>query len=457
MWNATLFASVLLSLAIPPELSSFDFVVQAEFDGVAKGGNLQFVYDTYSMKYYSASVDTIPGQSGEAIAQALMESFKVSSGGGAFIKAVCEGASIYMPAFPCFLVGTETGFKTLSPPRFATISYLDDDSVAVCWVPYPIKDTQVMIGGAVGGVVPASNGKEVFRKVSQQLRHDPRRLNYPGPLELPDPRDMAFVVLTELRAEITRPNEFRMRTESQMQSRTTRIHVSGRRQEDLDNVPFYGDVMPNWVAWSPAGFEEGTLRLYQGEKAEVIEPARSMAFASSPDTKFTCQMFEIPKRTVTEAAATEAATVDGGVYRRYLGLIPGHKYRVFGRFNTFESDPAAGDWRLSFHSCADPPGQGLTVAQLSGKEPLPSGATLPDGACIASFGTKGQTTNGKWVQVSTGTRGASADIEIPEGSTSLSAWVRVTGKIPTRFGMDWSALEDVTPPAQPSPSASTPP
>lgn len=443
MWNTVLLTAVALSLGTPPELGDERFIVQAEFDGVAKGGILQFVYDTYGNKYYATKIATVPGQSGESVAQALMEAFKISSGGGAFVKAVRDGSSIYMPAVPCFLVGTETGFKTPLAPQFATIHYAEvDDSVTVCWMPDSRGDREVRAFGAVGEVFAASSGEGVIKNISQQRRYESRQTNHHSYLQYPDPNDMVFLVIMSTKARFTPPDGFPTLTESRMRSRTTRIHVSGRRQEDLDNLPFYGNVMPNWVAWSSTGFEESTLRLYQGEKAEVSEPERSMAFASSPDAKFTCQMFEIPKDT-----AVETVGVEGGIYRRYLGLIPGHKYRVFARFNTFESDSSAENWGLSFHACADPPGQGLTTGQLSGKEPLPSGATIPDGACIASFGTKGQTTAGKWMQVSTGTPGACADIEIPEGSTSLSAWVRVTGNIPTRFGMDWSALEDVTTPA----------
>jgi hypothetical protein len=219
-----------------------------------------------------------------------------------------------------------------------------------------------------------------------------------------------------------------------LDSRYTRIHVSGSKQEDLDNLPFYGNVGPNWEAWCAAGFQEGQPVLCQGEKSEVPEKERKRAFASSPDTKFYCQMFEIK----------DGVAAEGGIYRRYLGLLPGHTYRVFARFNTFESKGDEGDWSLSFYACADPAGQGLTVAQLAGRDALPNGTTGNEAGRVAFFNNGGETTQGSWLQVCTGTPSC-ADITIPEGSTSLSAWVRVKGSTASRFGMDWSALEDVTP------------
>jgi len=421
-----------LPSSVPPEVLG-DMINKVEMTGTARGGCLKLVCEPATGKYKTCEVETFAGQTGDQVAEALQKVLESTPG---VQNPVRKENKVYLPwGWGYYLAGSETGFKLIQAPQFVTFTIVDDHHARVNWLPEDNPGIIVVFQSAIlFEPAPLTVGESLAGKTWFANEESESSVLNEGELKV--------------RSRLNYEHFFPPPMIFDLSSRPTRIYVSGRRQEDLDNVPFYGSVMPNWVAWSPVGFEEGALRLYQGEKAEVPEPDRFLISASSPDTKFTCQMFEIPKDTTAETVGVEpAVVVDGGVYRRYLGLIPGHTYRVFGRFNTFESDPAAGDWRLSFHGCADPPGQGLTVAQLSGKEPLPSGATLPDGVRIASFGTKGQTTNGKWMQVSTGSPGACADIEIPEGSTSLSAWVRITGTTPNRFGMDWSALEDVTPPA----------
>jgi hypothetical protein len=404
---------------------NFDMWCRIDLVGEAKGGVLSLVCEQSGMEYEICSIKTTPSQSGAEVAKLLVEALHASPVPD-FKIVVCDGAKIYLTFDPYYFTGSETGFAVPTPLRFITVNYLPKvDQLTFNWIPDE-QEAYVVTGGSGGDVVPARAGVATFDKFASRAHVDMRT----GASVIPNPQDLAFLI-----AKVRSP--FIPTTD--LAPRFVRIHVCGTRQEDLDNVPFYGNVGPNWEAWCPAGFQEGDLRLYQGEKSEVPEKDRSLAFASSPDAKFYCQMFEI----------RNGVPAEGGIYRRYLGLIPGHSYRAYARFNTFEAKAEAGDWSISFHACADPPGQGLAVGQLAGRDALPNGATGPDAARIVIFKNGGETTEGKWVKVATGMQGgqpSGSDITIPEGSTSLSAWVRVKGSTSSRLGMDWSALEDVTPP-----------
>jgi len=402
----------------------FDMFISQDFAGIARGGDLALVEDHCGSKCGICLIKTDPGSSAAEVVKRLVEACH-SSPNRSLRLAAFEGTVIYLPPGGYYITGSETGFAVLPPARFVTANYLPkDDRITVDWVAGERRDEYLTINGSVFIQSGEHTGTASLEGVCTRKRHDTRTETDVAP----NPSDLAVCVLKKKWAPGL-PLTFR--------ARTARVHVSGTLQEDLDNVPFYGNVGPNWEPWCQAGFQEGDLRLYQGEKSEVPEKKRKLAFASSPETKFYCQMFEIKKDVPAE----------GGIYRRYLGLIPGHKYRVYARFNTFEASAETGDWSLSFHACADPPGQGLTVNQMAGRDGLPNGATGPEASRIAVFQNGGQTTAGKWARVSTGMEGAppsAADITIPEGSTSISAWVRVKGSTPNRFGMDWSALEDLT-------------
>ncbi len=419
---------LLLAVCAAPQnyiTEHFQMYFVGRFIGEAKGGTLTLTKVTYGLHCPACSIQTKPGQSGAAIAKRFVERLQEpTSPIGS--DAIAEGPAIYISGGAYCLTGSETGFATRTAPQFVTVNYSpSEDRLAVHWTPVEQDpEERIAISFAILDGLLAKSGVATFDRFSRVERYDDRVESQVPP----NPQDFLLCV-----GKMKSP----YRSGMMFRSRFTRIHLAGPRQEDVDNLPFYGNVQPNWEAWSPSGFEEGSLLLRQGEKNEMSEKDRAIAYASSADTKYYFQTFQIKG----------GAAAEGGVYRRYLGLVPGHAYRVLARFNTFEAKPDAGDWSLSFHACADPPGQGLTVNQLQGREVLPNGKVGAEAGRVAAFGRGGKTTEGQWRQVATGIGGAayaSPDIVIPEGSTSLSAWVRVNGSTASRFGMDWSALEDVT-------------
>ncbi|MHC4658107.1 MAG: hypothetical protein ACYS83_02870, partial [Planctomycetota bacterium] len=145
---------------------------------------------------------------------------------------------------------------------------------------------------------------------------------------------------------------------------------------------------------------------------------------------------------------TKSSGAQAGVWRKFLGLIPGHTYRVSARINTLEMDLEEGDWSLSLHAAYNAPGAAdLTVAQLAGLAALPDGSAGDAGGRIAIY-TPQLTTKGTWEERSTGKPWRDIpippDIMLPAGVDTITVWVRCRGSGPTAFGVDWVKLEDLS-------------
>lgn len=134
----------------------------------------------------------------------------------------------------------------------------------------------------------------------------------------------------------------------------------------------------------------------------------------------------------------------GGVKRKFLGLTPGHTYRISARLSTLEMDAAEGEWFVSLHATYNQPGgTELTTEQLCGLAMLPDGSKSAEAGRIALYGP-GLTTKRTWEERSTGRewRGfAAPDVVLPIGSDTITVWVRCRGV--GAFGIDWVKLEDL--------------
>jgi len=206
------------------------------------------------------------------------------------------------------------------------------------------------------------------------------------------------------------------------------IHTDS--QEELDTFPFYMGLAPNWSFWSDST-NAVAVKCEQG-----IKPGVDMAVRGDPWDK---PLYQIIKTSQTE--------VQGGVWRRFLGLKPGHTYKVEVRLNTLQMDACTNTWAFSFHAaCDNPDGKGLTVAQLAGRVALPDGSKGPEAGQVALYGP-GVTTHGKWVKRSTDQPGPGLEIEnvtLPKDVNSITVWLRHSGANSTGVGMDWIKLTDLT-------------
>jgi len=143
---------------------------------------------------------------------------------------------------------------------------------------------------------------------------------------------------------------------------------------------------------------------------------------------------------------TRSPDVAGGVWRKFLGLQPGHAYRLSTRISTLPMDSVQGNWSFSFHAVPHKKEASLTAAQMAGAAALPDGSAGATAGLIARYGPE-QATKGKFVEVSTGKQeegGRAADITLPADADTLTVWFRLTGANATGVGFDWIKLKDVT-------------
>jgi len=140
-------------------------------------------------------------------------------------------------------------------------------------------------------------------------------------------------------------------------------------------------------------------------------------------------------------------TAVAGVKRKFLGLAPGHTYRISARLSTLELDSAKENWSFSLYAAYNAPGGAdLAVEQLGGLAELPDGNKGGAAGRIALY-EPGLTTNGTWEERSTGKewRGLVApDITLPRGVDTMTVWVRHRGVDSTGVGIDWVKIEDLS-------------
>lgn len=208
------------------------------------------------------------------------------------------------------------------------------------------------------------------------------------------------------------------------------IVIGTNSQEELDTFPFYMGLAPNWSCWSD-GTNGDAVKCEQGLKPNV-----DLSVRGDPWDK---PLYQIIKTTQSD--------VQGGVWRRFLGLKPGNTYKVEVRLNTLQMDACTNAWAFSAHAAGDNlNGSGLTVAQMAGQAALPDGSKGPKAGRVALY-EPGMTTKGQWKKRSTDTPGPGLEIKnitLPNDVTSMTVWLRHSGANSTGVGMDWIKLTDVT-------------
>ncbi len=199
------------------------------------------------------------------------------------------------------------------------------------------------------------------------------------------------------------------------------INVSTSYQEELTSAPFEREIMPNWCSWSSPD-KTNTVAFEQGTR-------QCLNFGSHPFTPDGKPFYQIVKTKTVDAQA--------GIWRKWLGLVPGHKYRVYVRLNTLAMDTFTNNWSLSFHVAANvPSGAAFTSEQLAGNAPLPDGNQGRDAAQMVIYGP-GHTTKGVWVC-------STMDIVLPSKVDTITTWLRHSGADSTGVGMDWIKVEDLS-------------
>ena len=375
---------------LPNGASSVGIQYCITLQGAVFGGTVHFVGRPQGFTPRYVSVHTSPGESVEEVVQRLADAIDESS----WCKAHAEGATLKHVAgvigFHAF-AGTETGLGIPKPPLSLSGNYdAKADRVALRWL-NPPGDYDSIIGCG-GNVAPGATGCSVSAKGRNPA---------------------AAFTLVGVRAEA--PSSYAL------------ITVSENSQEEIECIPFYNGVTPNWSSWSTSS-KPSAAKFEQGVKAgvDLAELQRLPRRINGPDDK---PFFQLVR--------TSDATVQAGVWREFLGLQPEHKYRVYVRLNTLEMDKSTNDWSLSFHVAGNAKGvTEFTTDQLAGKSSLPDGSKGAAAARIALYGP-GKTTKGQWVT-------NTVDITLPAGVDTITTWLRHSGQDSTGIGMDWIKVEDLS-------------
>jgi len=386
--------------------------------GVANGGILSLTKVSYRSASF-VSIQTTQGESANSVLKRLATEINKSDllapsgwfNGSSGIRIVAEarGDALVMPGFYRYaFTGTDTGFVIPKPILSFSGSYdSDKNQVVFHWLNPGEHNNEIHLSGST---LPADATSFISDWKGAKTRSSDDDF-FPYWLGIVFERGK-----TELGVTVSPPAGIDLKINS---------------QEELDAFPFYMGVAPNWCGWSDSS-NAGAVKLEQGNKPGVLPKG----YIRNPDQK---PVYQIIK--------TTQSGVQGGVWRRFLGLKPGNTYQVEVRLNTLEMDACTNAWSFSFHAaCDNPDGSGLTEAQMAGQAALPDGNKGPEAGRVALY-EPGVTTKGQWMKRSTDTPGSGLEIKnitLPKDVTSITVWLRHSGANSTGVGMDWIKLTDVT-------------
>lgn len=418
------------------------------FKGNATGGTLVIGYvpDPHVVHFTSVSINTSAGESAESVVSRLARAVVFSE--GIFGKtaanpdvelsrtALGSTLSIVGSIQKFLLAGSETGLGIPKPPHSLSCSYNKSaGTIEVKWV-NPQGDCQydsVYFKWRYRDVrwrdTPLQGGGDI-------LPGPPNRYTIQIPAEVAEVGDLDLDVwLKGLRHETPVVEFHSPLGKNSIPSNVAAIHLTsnGYCQEETYGIPFFAGVAPNWTAWSTAAKVDKTA-FEQGDKyagVRLYEPVKALS------TKPFYQIIKAPQTGVVH-----------GIYRKFLGLTPGHTYRLTVCLTTLDMDSAKGDWSLSLcaaHNGSN--GNDLTVRQLAGSDALPDGRSGQQAGRIAFYGKS--TTKGGYAIVSSGNGAAavpqSSNITLPAGVDTITVWVRFHCSDPKgKVGFSGVKLEDIS-------------
>lgn len=410
--EAMVFLTIILLLSTSRVFSQEKAVLattEITLKGNAEGGILTLVRIPYRNCPY-ASISTQAGESAKALAGRLAASIYNSDPfkwGGNFEIIAKEGSLTLLgqPGSYAF-AGTETGLGIPEPPTSLSGMYdMENEQIILNWQN------------------PASGFDVIF--IAEYVFLRPNYPSWPSYTRITGSEEKYVYQLKD--KKINSAYFFVIGIWDGVPSSPGAIYLCNNSQEELFGIPFTNGIAPNWRAWSTEA-NANKVQFEQAVRERYVHRADGRRYnpVRKPETKPFSQMIK-----------TMSLGVKAGVWRKFLGLTPGHTYRISARLNTLEMDSAKSDWSFSLHAAYNGPGgTDLTVDQLSGLAALPDGSTGPAAGRIAHYGLQA-TTNGKWVK-------SSAEIALPAGVDTMTIWVRHSGSDSTGVGIDWVKLEDLS-------------
>ena len=391
------------------------------FKGVASGGTLVLARTRNRNQRYVA-IETSVGESAESVARRLVEAINASHRRksskehilwvGGYQAIASKGTLTLAAGIDAYtLAGTETGLSIPSPPSFLSCSYDEmGDKVLIQW----------------------ENPEEVYDFILVQCywtdfdKYFSKRVA---------PTSTSFVIdRKEIPVNIDDFNVLVIGFRDDIPSNTGAIHLRDHSQEEVYGIPFTAGTAPNWSPWSTAEKKDKTF-LEQGKK-----------YANLPFYNPATALLTKPFYQVIKAPAKGVAH---GVYRKFVGLTPGHTYRLTACLTTLDMDSVQDEWSLSLCAAHNRPGKTkLTPRQLAGLDTLPNGRGGLEAGQIAMY-NRNNTTKSDFAlafssdEVAGGAN--SSHVTLPSGVDSITVWVRFScsdsnGKI----GFSGVKLEDIS-------------
>ncbi|MDD5326546.1 MAG: hypothetical protein PHY02_01880 [Phycisphaerae bacterium] len=376
------------------------------FTEKASGGTL-IMWDNLGRNARYVAIETAAGEPAETAIARLAEKIdntdpfgwlryhtgekRVTSSGGE-LTGILGSCASYLFA------GTETGLGIPRPPHSLTANYdPEHKKIALKWLNppggYDIIRIKFRWGNYVhfGGDGLAGDAESYVRDLVEK------------PMDVSD----LDILVNGVRNDIY--------------SSAAAIHINKNIQEELYGIPFSSGLAPNWQRWSLDANEAG-IKPQMGIRNELTT-VKGRRYNSIPtaDKKPFYQIIE---------SGVQGGT--GGVYRKFIGLTPGHTYRVKARMAAL-SELKGKKQSVSVHASA---GCALSPRQMAGLDALPGGKKGSD-ACKLKNADSKTITKGKYGEYSD-------EITLPQDSNSITVWLRYTGKGAGSVGLDWISLEDLS-------------
>jgi hypothetical protein len=362
--------------------------------GAATGGQL-IIAEPMNRNMRTAVIETRAGESAQSVAAraaAYIDQNNPFEWGGAFVpgkgRVMADGGTIRLPGLGYVLAGTERGLGIPVPPH--SVSCTSDSGkrqLVVRWEnPSGGYDKIAMIANyadfsRTGGGLTDGNSTSYVFDLSEHATMDTNDL------------DIWVIGM-----------------KNGLNSSAGGIHVTanGRIQQELLGLPFADGVSPNWQKWSygtALGNESIVCRKNENYRDNYGNRRSPIKIVDSKPYK---QVLRTPR----------GGTI--GIWRQFLGLVPGHTYRISARLNVPDSDPNEKDWSFSLHAVPDRKGAGLSAQQMGGLAALPDGKSGPEAGAVVRYGP-GMTTKGKYEMKGT-------SIVLPAESSSITVWLRLSGR-----------------------------
>jgi hypothetical protein len=392
------------------------------FVGNASGGTV-ILADTSGINAPFVTVETAPGESAEIVAARLARAINegdpfdwywfgagvarpVTSSGGA-ICGLLGGPWTYL------LAGTESGLGVPPAPISLTCNYdREARQIRVQW------ENSATDYDSLRLYLRWSNWDH-----SSSVTLSGTDESYANDLNITLPEE-AYVI----EAWSTMPADldvWLVAVRQETPSNAAGMHVSYHVQEERYGIPFSNNTAPNWTAWSLTPMDVGHL---DAGVRERLTAEKNNPVYNNVDSAHEKPFYQILKPHQGGPA---------GITRSFLGLTPGHKYRVTIRMNTYGVDAKSANWAYSFHAvCTGLEDRPLSPQQMAGQTPLPARGKGFEESRVVQYDDNKRTKNAY--------KEATRDLVVPEEADAITVWLSFqSARSADYVTMDYIKLEDL--------------